>query len=181
MVALACYEYILTWEYEQSLVWRRKWTASTWLFVIDRYLMLSTAIISAAPYTRQVSNVFDSLTFQSCLLTYGSLDVSSSLSHPNMDSKLLTRCQYKYEYRCYPTSVVIEVIDFLPFVVAGGKHSQSILFQRFNLIPTAFSALPVFALWDRKWVVSIFVLLLNLAPAIVNAVSIFSNVSIILC
>lgn len=57
LVALAFYEYILTWQYEQSTVWHRKWTASTWLFLATRYLMLFSAVIQFTPYTLQVSNL----------------------------------------------------------------------------------------------------------------------------
>lgn len=55
-VALAGYEYVLTWREEQILVWQRKWTMSTWLFLANRYLLLLTTTMSAMPYTRQVSH-----------------------------------------------------------------------------------------------------------------------------
>lgn len=55
-VALAGYEYVLTWREEQTLVWHRKWTMSTWLFLANHYLLLLTTTMSAMPYTRQVSN-----------------------------------------------------------------------------------------------------------------------------
>lgn len=56
-VALAFYEYVLTWRDEQALVWQRKWTASTWLFMVNRYLLLFIAIRNIIPYTQEVSTI----------------------------------------------------------------------------------------------------------------------------
>ncbi|THG93502.1 hypothetical protein EW026_g7751 [Hermanssonia centrifuga] len=53
-VALFIYEYILTANQEVTMIWRRKWTSVTWLFVANRYLMIANAIFGLMPSTAQV-------------------------------------------------------------------------------------------------------------------------------
>ncbi len=36
------------------MIWRRKWTSVTWLFVANRYLMIANAIFGLMPSTAQV-------------------------------------------------------------------------------------------------------------------------------
>ena len=47
--ALVCYEYFITVNDEIDILWRRKWTFATWLFILNRYLLLATVIIQASP------------------------------------------------------------------------------------------------------------------------------------
>lgn len=47
-LALTVYEYLLTFEQEHTLIWKRKWTGSTWLFLINRYCLLITELIQVA-------------------------------------------------------------------------------------------------------------------------------------
>ena len=54
ITALTAYEFLLTVRDEWRLIWRRKWTGSNWLFVINHYTMLIAAICNAAPVTAQV-------------------------------------------------------------------------------------------------------------------------------
>ncbi|KAJ3547094.1 hypothetical protein NM688_g5437 [Phlebia brevispora] len=42
-----CYEYLLTLKYEFGFVYQRKWSMATWLFVVNRYLVLATIIQQA--------------------------------------------------------------------------------------------------------------------------------------
>ena len=53
--ALALYECAITIDQDCSLVWKRSWTATTWLLVASRYFMLFTAVLQITPYTAQVS------------------------------------------------------------------------------------------------------------------------------
>ncbi|THH00590.1 hypothetical protein EW026_g1968 [Hermanssonia centrifuga] len=53
MMALVSYEYLLTIRQEISMIWRRKHTAVTWLFVSNRYLMLASFIIAVATASPQ--------------------------------------------------------------------------------------------------------------------------------
>ena len=53
-IAVAVYEYLLTIKHEYAL-WRRKWTVSTWLFLMNRYLMIIVAVVQFAPYRQHVS------------------------------------------------------------------------------------------------------------------------------
>ncbi|KAJ3538254.1 hypothetical protein NM688_g6546 [Phlebia brevispora] len=34
--AFVCYEFVITFRYEHEFLWRRKWTAATWLFMVNR-------------------------------------------------------------------------------------------------------------------------------------------------
>lgn len=43
LLALYCYEYVLTLRQEISYIWANKWTIATWIFVANRY----TALVSA--------------------------------------------------------------------------------------------------------------------------------------
>ena len=54
LAVIAFYEYIITFDQELNLVWRRKWTISTILFVIMRYLMLFIALWQGTPPTNGV-------------------------------------------------------------------------------------------------------------------------------
>ena len=54
-IVLAFYDCILTLPDELSLVWRRKWTGSTWLFVANRIFMLALAVYNIVPAIPQVS------------------------------------------------------------------------------------------------------------------------------
>lgn len=53
-VALAAYEYLITLKQEVALIWGRKWTGMTLLFVANRYIMVGWAVVQAAPYTPRV-------------------------------------------------------------------------------------------------------------------------------
>ena len=43
---------------EYILVWKRKWSVTTWLFLFNRYTILYMAISQVLPVTSQVSNKF---------------------------------------------------------------------------------------------------------------------------
>ncbi|KAJ3553152.1 hypothetical protein NM688_g3769 [Phlebia brevispora] len=49
------YEFLITSGYEYEFLWRRKWTAATWLFVTNRYLLLASIIVQIVPFTPQVN------------------------------------------------------------------------------------------------------------------------------
>lgn len=76
-----------------------------------------------------------------------------------------------YPYRCYAIVLPFSVITLLPYVVFAGKCI--ILVRIIFLIAVVFSALRVYALWHRSWLVSGLVLSLNLVPVGINGVSIF--------
>lgn len=52
---LVAFEYILTVEGEILLIWRRKWTLSTLLFLLNRYLTIFVALNPVVPYNPKVS------------------------------------------------------------------------------------------------------------------------------
>ena len=43
--ALVAYEHLLTVEDEYTLVLSRKWTATTWIFLVNRYVLIFGAIM----------------------------------------------------------------------------------------------------------------------------------------
>ena len=53
--ALLAYDYILTIQDEWSLLCRRKWTGSTWIFIVNRIVILAFLLIQIAPFNAQVS------------------------------------------------------------------------------------------------------------------------------
>ncbi|KAJ3536622.1 hypothetical protein NM688_g6812 [Phlebia brevispora] len=48
-LTFVCYEYLITFKYEYEFLWRRKWSAATWLFIANRYLLWASIIEQAAP------------------------------------------------------------------------------------------------------------------------------------
>ncbi|KAJ3551550.1 hypothetical protein NM688_g4637 [Phlebia brevispora] len=55
-LALVCYEFVITIGYEYESLWERNWTASTWLFVGNRYVLLAATIAEAILSCTQASN-----------------------------------------------------------------------------------------------------------------------------
>ncbi|THG93861.1 hypothetical protein EW026_g7488 [Hermanssonia centrifuga] len=53
MTALIAYEYIMTIDQEVEMIWRRKWTLVTWLFMANRYITIAFIIWEASPLTAQ--------------------------------------------------------------------------------------------------------------------------------
>ncbi|KAJ3545263.1 hypothetical protein NM688_g5644 [Phlebia brevispora] len=56
--AFTCYELLITFRYEYEFLWRRKWTASTWLFIINRYAILTSVIVQISPVSAQMPSIF---------------------------------------------------------------------------------------------------------------------------
>ena len=46
---------MLTWKDEYTLVFGHKWTGLTWMFILNRYVLLFSAIQGIVPYTPSVS------------------------------------------------------------------------------------------------------------------------------
>ena len=61
--ALVAYDYIITVGDEWELFWKQKWTGSSYLFMINRYLTVLTAVWSTAPFSSQVSLLLSSTLF----------------------------------------------------------------------------------------------------------------------
>lgn len=55
MTALVCFEHLITLKYEIDFLWRRKWTATTWIFIFNRYLLLANVVSLNIPIDAQVS------------------------------------------------------------------------------------------------------------------------------
>ena len=54
IIACVCYEHIFTFKHEVAIAWhRRKWSGSTWLFMINRYLLLLQLIWTLLPTTSE--------------------------------------------------------------------------------------------------------------------------------
>ncbi|KAJ3553604.1 hypothetical protein NM688_g3518 [Phlebia brevispora] len=61
-LTMVCYEFVITFQYEYELVWKREWTAATWLFLTSRYLALGCAIIGIVPYSAPTYDIHTGLT-----------------------------------------------------------------------------------------------------------------------
>ena len=57
--ALVIYEHLVLLKYDIEFLWRRKWSAVTWIFVFNRYLLLATVLFSISPAVPQVSHTID--------------------------------------------------------------------------------------------------------------------------
>ncbi|KAJ3558484.1 hypothetical protein NM688_g903 [Phlebia brevispora] len=69
-ISLVCYDFLLTFEYEYEFLWRRKWTGATWLFIVNRYLMLAATIAQSVPFSAQMLQpVFPAILLHSFQLT----------------------------------------------------------------------------------------------------------------
>ena len=49
VIALLCYDYVVTFDQEISVIWQRKWTGATWLFISNRYAALLLLALTSAP------------------------------------------------------------------------------------------------------------------------------------
>ncbi|KAJ3552739.1 hypothetical protein NM688_g3995 [Phlebia brevispora] len=52
-LALAAYEHIVTFRHEYEFLCQRKWSAATWLLIVNRYTMLAAIIVQATPRSAQ--------------------------------------------------------------------------------------------------------------------------------
>ena len=52
--AWVIYEHILTLEDEYMFIWKRKWTGTTWLFLLNRYTLLFITICGVLSMTSKV-------------------------------------------------------------------------------------------------------------------------------
>lgn len=50
------YEHLITLKYELDILRRRKWGATTWIFMFNRYLLLANVVFSNAPISPQASS-----------------------------------------------------------------------------------------------------------------------------
>ncbi|THH00151.1 hypothetical protein EW026_g2343 [Hermanssonia centrifuga] len=57
VTALVTYEYVITIHNEITMVWRKKWTIATWLFILNRYLLIAYTLLTVVPYSAQFSNL----------------------------------------------------------------------------------------------------------------------------
>ena len=55
IIALVAYEHIITVKYDMDFLFRKKWSASTWILVFNRYSLLATVLFIITPTTPQVS------------------------------------------------------------------------------------------------------------------------------
>ena len=105
--ALAAYEYLITLGQEVALVWKRRWTGSTWLFVANRYIMLGWAVVQAAPYTPKVCS--------SCLdqwrMSYHARRRKSKLALRQILSSTLSRC--------VGTAWIYDFFELAPYVITA--------------------------------------------------------------
>ncbi|KAJ3553986.1 hypothetical protein NM688_g3335 [Phlebia brevispora] len=52
-LTIVCYEFIATFRHEYELVWKRRWTGATWLFLANRYSTLVNIVATVYPANAQ--------------------------------------------------------------------------------------------------------------------------------
>ncbi|KAJ3546144.1 hypothetical protein NM688_g5546 [Phlebia brevispora] len=52
-LVIVCYEHLITIASEYELLWQRKWTGATWLFVVNRYILLASVVTQVTPVNAQ--------------------------------------------------------------------------------------------------------------------------------
>ncbi|KAJ3556589.1 hypothetical protein NM688_g1944 [Phlebia brevispora] len=73
---LACYEYTLTFESERNFLWKQRWNLASWLFLMNRYLLLGMLVIVSVPFDYQLSLIAIAAAF-SALRAYAILGRSN--------------------------------------------------------------------------------------------------------
>ena len=58
-VALVIYEHLVLLKYEVEFLWTRKWSAVTWIFLLNRYFLLTNVLFAISPALPQVSHMMD--------------------------------------------------------------------------------------------------------------------------
>ncbi|KAJ3520932.1 hypothetical protein NM688_g9089 [Phlebia brevispora] len=53
-LTVVCYEALITFRYEYEFIWQRKWTFATWIFLMNRYLILANMITDLMPFSAEV-------------------------------------------------------------------------------------------------------------------------------
>ncbi|THG99238.1 hypothetical protein EW026_g3062 [Hermanssonia centrifuga] len=96
MTALVAYEYVITLRQEMTMVWQRKWTLATWLFIANRYLLIGYTIWGAAPYTssQQIYHTTAFFTADPIFGTFCDDIIDYSSARVNLD--LITLSTYTY-------------------------------------------------------------------------------------
>ncbi|KAJ3556414.1 hypothetical protein NM688_g2043 [Phlebia brevispora] len=140
LLAIVCYEFIITFRHEYELVWQKKWTGATWMFLANRYLMLASVIIDKSPYSARfyVVNLIDS------------------------DPIHVSRCYN------FPLQNFLTVLAELPLAIVAGMPLKLCTSDDSPSATTAFSALRVFALLGRAYVLAAFTFALSLVVVAVN-------------
>ncbi len=55
ILALVAFDYVITMDQEVNMVWRKKWTAATWLFITNRYLLVLVMVLANVHATATTS------------------------------------------------------------------------------------------------------------------------------
>ncbi|KAJ3553445.1 hypothetical protein NM688_g3610 [Phlebia brevispora] len=138
---VVCYELIITFQHEYEFVWKRKWSAATWLFLANRYLVLAVMIAEVVPSSPRVS-------------TSTIIRTVSKQCHP-----------YCHQTCSNPSlQIFASALLELPVVPVAGTFSYASHAWQIIEHSSAFSALRVFALLDHAYIVFAFVLILGVAP-----------------
>ncbi len=158
------YEYLITVGAEVELFWTRKITGATVLFLTNRYLVLFynlSLLRDLWPFTLSVSFLFVALPAQLtrtlAIEVHIPFDPVFLLLKHSLSAALNGQTGHE-PWRFYATFLGAVSVYFLP---ATGLQLTAF---------PAFSALRVFALTDRNWLVALIVFLLSMAPVGINFV-----------
>ena len=154
--APAIWEYFITFANEVDIFWTKPVSAPSMLFIATRWNMLATALLQIAPTTEA--------TFGFMLLLRTS-DANMSLSN------------------CKALTWAVQVLFVAQFIGTARKHAHftatSLLCSMARVhYYTVFSAIRVFAIWQRSYTWPCIILLLGIVPIATNLVS-FSSFSLL--
>ncbi len=104
------------------MVWHRKWTLATWLFIVNQYLLIVVTIWSAAPYTSAVS-AFQLLSADD----YAWLTLLVEVNKKNCPRQFLLLDLGVVGFSCAPGKIMGGILIVLQYIVfAGGYVSVAV-------------------------------------------------------
>ncbi len=150
------------------MVWRKKWTAATWLFILNRYLLVAYTILSIVPYTPRVSaipftltNIQSDLTGIICTMQDVRVSCISGFFYPSLAI-----------ISCIGTAQLVNLVNLSQYIVFARTFTlfSWILIATYTHLPV-FSALRAYAIHNFNIAIFLAVFSLNVIPVGTNIVS----------
>lgn len=127
MTALVCFEHLITFNHEIDFLWRHKWSAATWLFVFNRYSLLTTVMFVILPFGAQVST---SNQYKVLLLIHADVSINPRLRHicPYAQAHLVVTIHVLWTLCCFSLLGNLPIFLFMvrlrcKLMVCGLSHA----------------------------------------------------------
>ena len=166
LLALIFYEYVITFEREVSVVWRRRLSPSTLLLLTIRWTLLFEAICLVLPQpsleVRRFAYSIPSLSKSEVI----AIEVRHISTSPMFTQTYTTPCS------CTRRTNLILIPALLGYgQTASTRRSLCSTNKLLKCQIIVFSGLRVFAITSRNYTAAVIVLILVLAPVMANSVS----------